>query len=87
MLISSGGGIVLNIATDKYKALAAFQPVINGVGGNLVAIYASRLSTVIHKTTVRGKKPVWAPKRVIKYPVETFFGKTSNHSNTKIIKF
>jgi len=48
MLISSGGGLILNIAVVKYHGIAVFQPVMNGVGGNLVAVQASRMSTYLH---------------------------------------
>lgn len=48
MLISSIGGIILERSVEQFPGLAAFQPVINGVGGNLAAIQASRLSTVLH---------------------------------------
>lgn len=36
--ISSFGGCILNHGIAKYGNIAVFQPVINGVGGNLVAI-------------------------------------------------
>ena len=48
MLISSGGGLILDFAVDKFKGIAVFQPVMNGVGGNLVAVQASRMSTYLH---------------------------------------
>ncbi len=35
-------------AVAKFKGIAVFQPVFNGVGGNLVAIQASRISTHLH---------------------------------------
>ena len=45
--------------------------------GNLVAIFASRLSTSIHRTSVRGEYPSWTPQKYIYYPYQTFFGKLS----------
>ena len=48
MGISSVGGFILRITVNIYKGIAVFQPVINGVGGNLVAVQASRLSTSLH---------------------------------------
>ncbi|CAF0806451.1 unnamed protein product [Adineta steineri] len=49
MFISSAGGIILDFAIQTLRGIAVFQPVINGVGGNLVAVQASRLSTAFHR--------------------------------------
>jgi len=51
MLISSVGGIILNRAIKRFNNIALFQPVINGVAGNLVSIQASRLSTAMHRSS------------------------------------
>lgn len=48
-LIYSLGGVVLDYTVSAYKGIAVFQPVINGVGGNLAAVQASRLSTWLHR--------------------------------------
>uniref|UniRef100_A0AAF5DQT8 SLC41A/MgtE integral membrane domain-containing protein n=1 Tax=Strongyloides stercoralis TaxID=6248 RepID=A0AAF5DQT8_STRER len=50
MFISSAGGFVLEKAIKKFPQTAVFQPVINGVGGNLAAVHASRISTFYHKS-------------------------------------
>ncbi|TMS37716.1 hypothetical protein L596_004596 [Steinernema carpocapsae] len=57
MLISSGGGFVLEKAIRSYPQMAAFQPVINGVGGNLAAVHASRISTFFHRNSQMGLLP------------------------------
>lgn len=49
MAISSAGGKILNAAIRTYPRMALYQPVINGVAGNLVAVHASRKSTSYHK--------------------------------------
>ena len=49
MVISSFGGTILNQTITKYPKVAAYQPVINGVAGNLVAVNASRISTHLHQ--------------------------------------
>ena len=67
----------MSFAIQVYKDIAVFQPVVNGVGGNLVAIFASRLSTALHRTSVQGKSPTWAPKNFYLFPFDTFFGKLS----------
>merc|ERR1719443_2521351 len=51
MLISSGGGLILDKAVDSFKRIAVFSPVMNGAGGNLVAIQASRMTTYLNKAT------------------------------------
>ncbi|KAK7884786.1 hypothetical protein WMY93_027909 [Mugilogobius chulae] len=47
MSISSFGGLILDktVSDPNFEGMAVFTPVINGVGGNLVAIQASRIST------------------------------------------
>lgn len=54
---SSGGGFILDIALASNKGVAVFSPVINGVGGNLVAVFSSRLSTFLHGNYARGTLP------------------------------
>ncbi|XP_052285673.1 solute carrier family 41 member 1-like [Dreissena polymorpha] len=58
MVISSIGGVILGFTVSKYPGIAVFQPVINGVGGNLVAVQASRISTSLHKVCRPGNMPV-----------------------------
>ena len=48
MLLSSAGGLILSLALHTFNGIAVFQPVMNGVGGNLVAVQASRMSTQLH---------------------------------------
>lgn len=53
MVISSAGGLILDHTVTVYKGIAVYQLVINGIGGNMVAVHASRLSTSLHT----GQKP------------------------------
>ncbi len=57
MLISSAGGVILDKAVKNFKGIAVFQPVMNGVGGNLVAVQASRMSTYLHSESELGTLP------------------------------
>ncbi|KAK5970463.1 MgtE domain-containing protein [Trichostrongylus colubriformis] len=41
----SGGDFILENAVRQYPNVAIFQPVINGVGGNLTAVQASQWSS------------------------------------------
>lgn len=45
----SMGGLILDYTVSNYKGIAVFQLVINGVGGNLAAVQASRISTSLHR--------------------------------------
>ncbi|XP_056129476.1 solute carrier family 41 member 3-like [Lampris incognitus] len=60
MSISSIGGLILDktVSDPNFEGMAVFTPVINGVGGNLVAIQASRISTYLHCWSVPGALPV-----------------------------
>lgn len=69
---------MLEQALNDYDTISAYQPVINGVGGNLVAIYSSRLSTEIARDPLsHGKWSKWAPIKFYKYPIDAFFGSRS----------
>jgi len=51
------GGLILDCTVSQFKGFAIYSPVINGVGGNLVAVQASRLSTSLHQVGVPGDVP------------------------------
>ncbi|CAK6958753.1 solute carrier family 41 member 3-like [Scomber scombrus] len=59
MSISSIGGLILDktVSNPNFEGMAVFTPVINGVGGNLVAIQASRMSTYLHYWSTPGALP------------------------------
>lgn len=57
MCISSVGGLILSYFVQRFKGIAVFSPVINGVGGNLVAVQASRLATFLHQKVPLGTLP------------------------------
>ena len=74
----SAAGVILGNAVGIYTIVAIYQPVVNGVGGNLVAIFSSRLSTQLHKfPNTLGTWVSWTPFKWWLYPYETFFGKMS----------
>ena len=43
--------MILEKAVEHFKGIAVFSPVMNGAGGNLVAIQASRMTTYLNKAT------------------------------------
>ncbi|XP_012227264.1 solute carrier family 41 member 3-like [Linepithema humile] len=58
LLISGGGGLVLEKMIHEYPGSEVFQPVINGIGGNLVSVQASRMSTMLHQSSIMGILPL-----------------------------
>lgn len=57
LLQCSMGGLVLDAAVEVFKGFVVFQPIINGIGGNLVSVQASRISTMLHQSTIKGIIP------------------------------
>lgn len=81
MLISSVGGLILDFTVSQYKGVAVFQLVINGVGGNLVAVQASRISTELHSRAALGELP--EGMKVCLSPCATFCDNSrTNHAST-----
>ncbi|GMR50573.1 hypothetical protein PMAYCL1PPCAC_20768, partial [Pristionchus mayeri] len=87
MLISSGGGFILKRAVEQYPKIASFQPVINGVGGNLVAVQASRLSTAYHQMGRLGELPNgWTVRRFASF-TRAFFSKDWDSRSARVLLF
>ncbi|XP_076237053.1 solute carrier family 41 member 3 isoform X2 [Calliopsis andreniformis] len=57
LFISGFGGLILDQVVDEFNGFVIFQPIINGIGGNLVSVQASRISTTLHQTTIMGILP------------------------------
>ncbi|CAG2114216.1 unnamed protein product, partial [Medioppia subpectinata] len=73
VIIEQPGGLVMESAFDKYDVMSTFQPLVNGIGSNLVGIQTSRLSTFLHQTAPKGKLPKSNPRACVQ-PCATFFG-------------
>jgi hypothetical protein len=70
--------MILREAISIFHGIESYQPVINGIGGNLVSIYSARLSTEICRDKLSlGGWASWVPKRCFTFPYHTFFGKKS----------
>ncbi|XP_012520560.1 PREDICTED: solute carrier family 41 member 3-like [Propithecus coquereli] len=69
----SFGGLILSktISKQQYKGMAIFAPIICGVGGNLVAIQTSRISTYLHLGSTPGVLP-FRMKKFWPNPCSTF---------------
>ena len=76
------GGVILDFTVANYKGIAVYQPLINGVGGNLVAVQASRISTALHSTCFLGRLP--KSSKICLNPVSAYFS-SGNHGRFLII--
>jgi len=89
MLISSMGGLILDFMVSRFENIAVFQPVINGVGGNLVAVQASRISTALHKQAVLGvltsESNADEDTVIFISPLTVFFGKSTHAKTTRVL--
>ncbi|XP_046405802.1 solute carrier family 41 member 1 [Ischnura elegans] len=57
LMISGFGGLVLDAVVGLFDGFVIFQPIINGIGGNLVSVQASRISTMLHQSSLIGILP------------------------------
>ena len=69
----------MDFAVQTLPGVAAFQPVMNGVGGNLVAVQASRLSTALHRHGKPGEfrdTAQYEASRVCPNPYKLYFSRS-----------
>ncbi|KAK0130525.1 Solute carrier family 41 member 2 [Merluccius polli] len=85
MVISSIGGLILDktVSDPNLAGIVVYTPVINGIGGNLVAIQSSRISTHLHFHSTPGEVPPEA--RGCYYPCRTFYGTGANHRSAQVL--
>lgn len=86
MSISSFGGLILDktVSDPNFEGMAVFTPVINGVGGNLVAIQASRISTYLHFWSIPGVLP-YQMRQHWPNPYITFFTSGVNSKSARVL--
>uniref|UniRef100_A0AAX7UU64 Solute carrier family 41 member n=1 Tax=Astatotilapia calliptera TaxID=8154 RepID=A0AAX7UU64_ASTCA len=86
MSISSFGGLILDktVSDPNFEGMAIFTPVINGVGGNLVAIQASRISTYLHFWSIPGVLP-YKMRQHWPNPCITFFSSGVNSKSARVL--
>lgn len=75
MSISVGAGQILDMAAHCYKLMAVFQPVISGVGGNLVVVQTCRMTTLLGRRSTLGNHPE-DDNRTLVSPISALFGRT-----------
>uniref|UniRef100_A0A8C1EN18 Solute carrier family 41 member n=1 Tax=Cyprinus carpio carpio TaxID=630221 RepID=A0A8C1EN18_CYPCA len=85
MFISSIGGLILDktVSDPNLAGIVVYTPVINGIGGNLVAIQSSRISTYLHFHSTPGEVPDEA--KGCYYPCRTFCGTGANHRSAQVL--
>ncbi|XP_032618305.1 solute carrier family 41 member 2 isoform X2 [Chelonoidis abingdonii] len=85
MLISSIGGLILDttVSDPNLVGIVVYTPVINGIGGNLVAIQASRISTYLHLHSIPGELPEEA--KGCYYPCGTYYGTGVNNKSAQVL--
>ncbi|XP_015829954.1 solute carrier family 41 member 1 [Nothobranchius furzeri] len=86
MAISSVGGLILDktVTNPNFAGMAVFTPVINGVGGNLVAVQASRISTYLHMNGLPMGDPDPTPRKC-PTPCSSFLGSTVNSHSARVL--
>lgn len=84
MAISSVGGCILDAAVTTYHGLAVFQPVINGVGGNLVAIQSCKLTTLLAQRSKLGSHPS-SDAQICIDPCSAFCGKNAHARTARLL--
>ncbi|XP_031335738.1 solute carrier family 41 member 1-like isoform X1 [Photinus pyralis] len=57
LFISGLGGLILDSAVGQFRGFVVFQPIINGIGGNLASVHTSRISTMLQKSSLPGIIP------------------------------
>lgn len=82
MLISCSSGLILKVAVPTSEDIALFSPVISGVGGNVVAVQASRISTSLHRDQDLGVLP--EEESACVNPMDMIISENPNYSVTKL---
>ncbi|TSK13342.1 Solute carrier family 41 member 2 [Bagarius yarrelli] len=79
------GGLILDktVSDPNLAGIVVYTPVINGIGGNLVAIQSSRISTHLHFHSTLGEVPDEA--KGCYYPCRTFCGSGANHRSAQVL--
>ncbi|XP_051978693.1 solute carrier family 41 member 2 [Xyrauchen texanus] len=85
MVISSLGGLILDrtISDPNLEGIVVYTPVINGVGGNLVSIQASRIATYLHFHCTLGELPDDAKRCYC--PCRSFCAKGPNGRSAQVL--
>lgn len=70
-------------AVVKFAGFVVFQPIINGIGGNLVAVQASKISTMLYQSSVPGILPAFG--KIFELPWRVLFYGTPYSMNSLVL--
>ncbi|XP_022693725.1 solute carrier family 41 member 1-like isoform X1 [Varroa jacobsoni] len=73
MIISQAAGYILETVNNCYRTMAIYQPVISGVGGNLVVVQTCRMTTFLGRRSQLGSHPPDDNRSCVD-PLSTLFG-------------
>jgi len=74
---------VLDAAVEVFNGFVVFQPIINGIGGNLVSVQASKISTMLHQSSIIGIIPPHT--QIFEWPWRALF--KGGNSQTDLINY
>uniref|UniRef100_A0A8C9YM03 Solute carrier family 41 member n=1 Tax=Sander lucioperca TaxID=283035 RepID=A0A8C9YM03_SANLU len=74
----------ITVTNPNFAGMAVFTPVINGVGGNLVAVQSSRISTYLHMNGLPLGDPNPTPRKC-PTPCTSFFGSSVNSRSARVL--
>ncbi|OQR71578.1 solute carrier family 41 member 1-like [Tropilaelaps mercedesae] len=73
MIISQAAGYILETVSNCYRSMAIYQPVISGVGGNLVVVQTCRMTTFLGRRSQIGSHPSDDNRSCVD-PISALFG-------------
>lgn len=77
------GGLVLEHSANNFSGFVVFQPIINGIGGNLVSVQASKISTMLHQSSILGIVPPHT--KIFEMPWRALFHGTPTAKTARIL--
>lgn len=70
-------------AVGEFAGFVVFQPIINGIGGNLVSVQSSKISTMLHQSSLPGIIPPHA--KIFEMPWRALFAGTPYAKTARIL--
>lgn len=70
-------------AVEEFSGFVVFQPIINGIGGNLVSVQASKISTSLHQTSPPGIIPPGS--RIFESPIKALITGTRFARSARVL--
>lgn len=74
---------MLKRAVNNFNGFVVFQPIINGIGGNLVSVQASRMSTILFSVSTLGQLPEFG--RIFENPFRVLVNGTPYAKSARIL--